>query len=192
MSNVLGIRPLLLSVVATSLVLERITSYLFLPLVEKLVEALNRKWPVLAEWPLKMLATSILNMAMYGLVARDFMTPLFDTIDLPILPWQGLIMSFLVIGGGSNLVHDIFQLFGKKVPSTITAYDKIVNSYGDSRGILSPYDPPRQWTESSPCTCKDDAALPKIDEEALHYVENMIKKQSKPRPRTKVKPEPNE
>lgn len=79
--------------------------------VERVVEKLLT-WPLEARGlpsELKAYAAWVLAGAFSGAFAIDLFTPLAVAVGLePFVPWAGYLLTALAVGGGSQLLHDIW------------------------------------------------------------------------------------
>lgn len=81
-----------------ALVIERLVEHFASPLLERF----GGKWLL----PYVGLILGLLVGLGFGI---DLFTPLAESVGLqPSVPWAGLVLSGLLIGGGSNLIHDLY------------------------------------------------------------------------------------
>jgi hypothetical protein len=102
-----------------SLSIERMTEFL-LNLLFTLIKDFGPVWYEKMSGGIKMMLTFLFNFTLYIVLIRwNFALVFFQELGIPMMPWQGLIFSALVIAGGSQYAHQFFGFFGKKPPEDV-------------------------------------------------------------------------
>lgn len=100
--------------IGAAITVERITEYL-LSILFALLTDFEVAWKEKVSGGVKLLMTLLLNGGLYALLIRiDFVGPVIASYGASISEWQGLVLSCLMVGGGSQLVHQFFGFFAKK------------------------------------------------------------------------------
>ena len=97
--------------VALATIVERMSEYVVLPVLDAILSLVKYK----LEGHYRLVIVSAINGALYGILfGYDFISSvIFEALGVQIAEWQGLVICFLLIAGGSNLIHDIFQAIDK-------------------------------------------------------------------------------
>lgn len=115
MVNAIAELPLLAVIAAfgAAVTVERMTEYI-LTILFALIKDFKAAWEEKLSGGVKSLLTALFNAGLYGILFRyDFASPTMQAFGVQLDPWQGLVISILIVGGGSNLVHEFFGFFRK-------------------------------------------------------------------------------
>ncbi len=100
--------------IGAAIAVERITEYL-LSILFALLTDFEVAWREKISGGAKLLLTFVLNAGLYALLLRiDFVSPMIEASGVTISKAQGVTFSCLLVGGGSQLVHQFFGFFQKK------------------------------------------------------------------------------
>ena len=89
---------------------ERVSEYILVPILDQLFRMADRKMSK----EMRLVLISLINFCIYLLLLRyDFMTPLMSNLKVSLNETSGLILSALLVAGGSNFVHLIFKHYEK-------------------------------------------------------------------------------
>ena len=119
--NISGVAMVITAALFLSFLVERIAEYILLPILDLIVGMvanLARGKPLslleaASEYKLvgqtRMVTVSVMNFILYiTLLGYDFMTPLLKPMGVSVAEIPGLVLSSLIVAGGSNFVHDLF------------------------------------------------------------------------------------
>ena len=119
--NISGVAMVITAALFLSFLVERIAEYILLPILDLIVGMvanLARGKPLslleaASKYKLagqtRMVTVSVMNFLLYiTLLGYDFMTPLLKPMGVSLAEVSGLVLSSLIVAGGSNFVHVLF------------------------------------------------------------------------------------
>lgn len=101
--------------------MEKLTTILFFAVFIKAVIDYIAKWFVNGEVEWKQIASCLSGI----LLAFAFNLNAFETLGIEGNHYVGIVLTGIVISGGSNLVHDAFASFGKNAVKNIVLEQKV-------------------------------------------------------------------
>lgn len=107
--------------------MEKLTTILFFAVFIKAVIDYISKWFVNGNVEWKQIASCLSGI----LLSFAFNLNAFETLGIKGNPYVGIVLTGIVISGGSNLVHDAFASFGKDSVRNIVIEQKVEDEIAD-------------------------------------------------------------
>lgn len=105
----------LTTILVLTFFVERLSEYFLVPILDWIIARVASLMNVgtgEVNGKARMVLIGVMNAAAYGLiVGYDFASWLLTQVSVQIDWWQGLALSCIIVGGGTNLVHDVLGIF---------------------------------------------------------------------------------